>query len=172
MDAPDRYVPAQWPTKRIVEPGSLVMAEISAQFWTHPGQVLRTIAVEREAPPRVRELHDVADAAFDRIERVVRPGCTREEIQDAASVIEDAGYSICDGLVHGFGGGYSAPEFTIRSLDDKPEQPPLQAGTLLVVQPNVIEPGGPAGVQTGEMLLITRDGCERMHGVPRGMWHG
>jgi hypothetical protein len=28
-----------------------------------------------------------------------------------------------------------------------------------------------AGVQTGEMVLVTQDGIERMHDVPRGFLH-
>jgi hypothetical protein len=26
------------------------------------------------------------------------------------------------------------------------------------------------GVQTGELVLIGRDGAERLHGVPSGLW--
>lgn len=171
MEKPDSFVPAQWPTNRVVQAGDVITTEISAHFRSHPGQVLRTIAVDAEPTPRYKALHDVAQAAFDRIEQALRPGCTAEEIHEAASVIEDAGYTICDGLVHGFGGGYFLPHFDIRSLDDDASaQPPLEAGMLLVVQPNVIESGGPAGVQTGEMVLITEDGSERMHDVPRGFW--
>ena len=37
-----------------------------------------------------------------------------------------------------------------------------------MIQPNVITKDGRAGVQTGEMVLVTRNGVERLHGVPRG----
>ena len=36
------------------------------------------------------------------------------------------------------------------------------------MQPNVCTPDRKAGVQTGEMLLITDTGVERFHTVPRG----
>jgi hypothetical protein len=36
------------------------------------------------------------------------------------------------------------------------------------VQPNVVTKDRTAGVQTGEMLLITDTGVERFHAVPRG----
>ena len=39
----------------------------------------------------------------------------------------------------------------------------------LVVQPNVITLDEKAGVQTGEMMLITETGSERMHDFPRGL---
>jgi Xaa-Pro aminopeptidase len=38
----------------------------------------------------------------------------------------------------------------------------------VVVQPNVATRDGKAGVQTGELVLITRDGIERLHNFPRG----
>ena len=39
---------------------------------------------------------------------------------------------------------------------------------MVVVQPNVITPDGKAGVQTGEVVLITDHGVERLHAAPRG----
>jgi hypothetical protein len=36
------------------------------------------------------------------------------------------------------------------------------------VQPNVVTKDRTAGVQTGEMLLITETGVERFHNIPRG----
>ena len=38
----------------------------------------------------------------------------------------------------------------------------------VVIQPNVMTPDGKAGVQTGEMVLITETGIEKIHDVPRG----
>ena len=38
----------------------------------------------------------------------------------------------------------------------------------VVIQPNVVTPDGRAGVQTGEMVLVTATGIERLHAMPRG----
>jgi len=45
----------------------------------------------------------------------------------------------------------------------------LAAGMTLVVQPNVVTADGRAGVQTGELLLVTESGPERLHAFPRGL---
>jgi Xaa-Pro aminopeptidase len=37
----------------------------------------------------------------------------------------------------------------------------------LVVQPNVVTLDGSAGVQVGELVVVTDSGCERVHGAPR-----
>jgi Xaa-Pro dipeptidase len=36
----------------------------------------------------------------------------------------------------------------------------------VVVQPNVVTPDGRAGVQLGNLLLITGDGVESLHNCP------
>ena len=38
----------------------------------------------------------------------------------------------------------------------------------MVIQPNVVTRDHRAGVQTGELVLITTTGIERMHSFPRG----
>jgi Xaa-Pro aminopeptidase len=169
MDAPARSVPAQFPSTRRVERGDAVVTEIAATFWDYPGQVLRSFAVGAEPPPLYRALHDTADAAFDAIAAVLKDGATPAQVIAAAGVIEQAGFTTCDDLVHGYGGGYLPP---ILGSASRPAGPvpdePFRAGMTVVIQPNVITRDGRAGVQTGEMVLVTRDGVERLHNVPRG----
>ena len=38
----------------------------------------------------------------------------------------------------------------------------------VVIQPNVITTDERAGVQTGELVLVTEDGWESLHQFPRG----
>ena len=38
----------------------------------------------------------------------------------------------------------------------------------VVIQPNVITPDEQAGVQTGELMLVTDSGCESLHRYPPG----
>jgi Xaa-Pro dipeptidase len=87
----------------------------------------------------------------------------------ALGIIEDAGFSICDDLVHGFVGGYLPPVLHDSSPAGDAAEFVLQAGMTVVVQPNVITPDGSAGVQTGELLLVTDGGAERLHATEPGM---
>jgi Xaa-Pro aminopeptidase len=145
-----------------------VVAEISAAFWDHPGQVLRSFALG-EPSKLYRELHAAADAAFDAIAKVLKAGATPSDVIEASSVIEDAGFTIIDDLLHGYGGGYLPP---ILGCNSRPAGPvpeaPFRAGQTVVIQPNVVTRDGKAGVQTGEMVLITDAGIERLHAMPRG----
>jgi Xaa-Pro dipeptidase len=170
MARPGIAAPAQWPSTRRLQAGDALTCEISAAWWDHPGQVLRTFTVEAEPAPLYRELHDVADAAFDAVSARLRAGATAAELVEASGVIEDAGFTTRDDLVHGFVGGYLPPVLGSRSrmLGDVPDFT-LAAGMTVVVQPNVVTPDETAGVQTGELLLVTEHGPERLHAVPRGL---
>ena len=170
MDRPGIGAPAQWPSARTLRAGDALVCEISAAWWDHPGQVLRTFAVGAAPTALYRELHDVADAAFDAVAARLRAGATARELVEASGVIEDAGFTIRDDLVHGFVGGYLPPVLGSRSrmLADVPDFT-FEAGMTVVVQPNVVTPDETAGVQTGELLLVTADGAERLHAVERGL---
>jgi Xaa-Pro aminopeptidase len=169
MADPAIGVPTQFVANRKVNAGDGVVAEISAAFWEYPGQVLRSFAVAAEPPKLYRDLHAAADAAFDAVAAVLKDGTTPSEIISAASVIEQAGFTIIDDLLHGYGGGYLPPLLGSRSRPSAHTgNERLRAGMTVVIQPNVVTPDGKAGVQTGELVLITTIGIEWLHAMPRG----
>jgi Xaa-Pro aminopeptidase len=169
MAAPRLGVPTQFPANRKVERGDVVVAEIAAAFWEYPGQVLRSFAVAGDPPPLYRDLHAVADAAFEAVAAVLKDGAMPQQAIDAAGVIEQAGFTIIDDLLHGYGGGYLPPILGSQSRPSAhiPDEP-FRAGMTIVIQPNVVTRDGNAGVQTGEMVLITATGISKFHTVPRG----
>jgi Xaa-Pro dipeptidase len=170
MSAPERAVPAQFPSARRLREGDVLVTEISASFWDHPGQVLRTFTIAADPTPLYRELHDVAETAFDAILGVVRGGAHVTEAIEAASMIEDAGFTTYDDLVHGFVGGYLPPVLGSRSRTlEPPPDMSFRAGMTIVVQPNVITRDERAGVQTGELVHVTEEGVERLHRAPGGV---
>jgi Xaa-Pro aminopeptidase len=163
-------VPAQWPAARTLERGDLFACEISASYWDYTGQLLRTFTVADEPPPLYRELHDVADAAFDSLLARVRPGATAADLVEASAVIGDAGFTTRDDLVHGFVGGYLPPVLgdKSRTLEEVPDFT-LEEGMTIVIQPNVVTPDESAGVQTGELVAVGEDGAVRLHDYERGL---
>jgi Xaa-Pro aminopeptidase len=170
MQKPELGVPRQFPRMRRVQAGDVVVAEISAAFWEHPGQVLRSFALG-EPSKLYRELHAAADAAFDAIAAVLKAGTTPSQVIEASGVIEEAGFTIIDDLLHGYGGGYLPPILGCKSRPAGPvPQEPFRAGQTVVIQPNVVARDGKAGVQTGEMVVITDNGIERLHTMPRGFF--
>lgn len=171
MTDPDMCVPSQWPRNREIGVGDVITCEISASWWGYAGQVLRSMTVGTEPTPLYRDLHEVAEAVFDAVCAVLRHGARPEEVIEAAGVIERSGFTIYDDLVHGYGGGYLPPVLGTAGRMNAPlPDMVFEEGMTVVVQPNVITPDERAGVQTGGLVRITRNGIEPLQEAPRGMW--
>ena len=169
MDSPAVPAPKQFPSRRRLALGDAISAEISAGFWEHSGQVLRSFTLGQPPNTLYRDLHDAAAAAFDAVCAVLRPGALPTEVIEAAGVIEKVGFTIIDDLLHGYGGGYLPPILGSRSRPAGPvPSEPFRANQTVVVQPNVVTRDGKAGVQIGELLLITETGVTSLHRFPRG----
>jgi len=171
MANPHIFVPPQHTSPRQVQAGDVVFCELSAYWWDYPGQILRTFTVAAEPTPLYRDLYATAEAAFDAVTKVVRHGATMEEILDATGIIERQGFTVCDDLMHGFGGGYFQPIIGTQSRMAGPlPKMTLEENMTVVVQPNVITREKTAGVQVGELIRVTKNGFERLHGARRGLF--
>jgi Xaa-Pro dipeptidase len=171
MASPEYCVPRQIASSRKIRPGDIIATEITANFHEYPGQILRSFSVGAEPTTLFRRLYETAEAAFDAVTGVIRHGTTMQQIIDAAGVIEDAGFTVYDDLMHGFGGGYFPPVLGSRSRPAGPlPDMTLESGMTCVVQPNVVTRDQKAGVQVGELVLVTDGGFERLHGVERGLF--
>jgi Xaa-Pro dipeptidase len=168
MTNPTCAVPAQFPSTRKLQHGDVLVTEISAQFWEYSGQVLRSFAVDAEPSPLFRELHAVADAAFDAIVACIKPGVWADDLRNASLLIEEAGFTVIDDVVHGYGGGYLPPILRAAERNTVVPKMRLEAGMALVVQPNVTTKDQSAGVQTGHLGLVTATGFESLQQFPRG----
>ena len=191
MAEPDLCVPAQWPSARRLRAGDVLTCEVSASYHGYPGQLLRTFSIAAPPTPLCEDLHRAAEAAFDAMAARLRAGTAAHDLAAAAAeVILGAGYTIYDDLMHGFGGGYLPPVISRTDLESRrasvsPPRPrgrsagragrppaesfTLEAGMTVVLQPNVITPDERAGVQTGELVLVTESGWEPLHRYPRGL---
>jgi Xaa-Pro aminopeptidase len=166
MSAPDRMVPQQDLTDRQLQPGDAVILELSSSLGGYSGQILRTLVIEAEFTDLYRRLHDVAWQAFHAIASTIRPGVSAQAVVNAASVIEAEGFTICDDLVHGYGGGYLPP--VLRTASTTHGLVPdfrFEQNMTIVIQPNVVTTDGRAGVQIGELVQIGVDGVARLHRI-------
>jgi Xaa-Pro aminopeptidase len=169
MSGGGRIVPAQNWSRRLLCEGDAIVIELSAGVGGYTGQILRTISVG-EPPPVFAELHRVADAAYDALVAAIRPGTTASDLLAVAGMIDAAGLTVCDDVVHGYGGGYLAPVLRTPATSHAPAPDiELVPGMMLVVQPNVVDADATLGVQTGELVLVTSDGATSLHNIARGL---
>ncbi len=165
---PSVCVPAQYQSNRIIERGDVLITEISAHYHGYPGQILRPFAIGAPPTDAYQRMFDVALETFNRIMGVLRDGATVNEVLDAAEYIHESGYTICDDLLHGFGGGYLQPTLRTRRTNVRPPQPfVFRENMTVVIQPNIITEDERMGVQVGELVRITRGGIESLHSYPR-----
>ena len=170
MNEPDKCVPSQFQSTRRLQAGDILFCEISANYWGYAAQVLRSFTIAAEPTQLFDDLHRAADAAFDAIAAVIRPGAHASDLVDASDVIDEMGFTIYDDLLHGYGGGYLPPVLGTKNRPNLPTPDlTLEEGMALVIQPNVITPDERAGVQTGHLVVVTADGHRSLHDVPRGL---
>jgi Xaa-Pro dipeptidase len=167
MSNPDLCVPAQLQSNRVLQAGDILITEISAHYHGYTGQILRPFTIGTHPTPAYRHIYDVAVETFNRIADVIRPGATSEEVLDAVDYIHHAGFTICDDLVHGFGGGYLRPVLRTRRTSVRPPEPfVFRENMVLVIQPNVITEDERMGIQVGEMMRVKPGGIESLHRYP------
>lgn len=168
MADPDRIVPQQDLTERRLARGDAIILELSAACTAYSGQILRTLTIDAQMTDLYRRLHDVAWQAFHSVAQAVRPGAAAAAAVGAGSIIERQGFTICDDLVHGYGGGYLPP--VLRTPGTRHMPIPdfvFERNMTLVIQPNVVTTDQRAGVQVGELVRVTDDGIISLHEIPQ-----
>ncbi len=167
MSNPSLCVPSQYQSNRILQEGDVLITEISAHYHGYAGQILRPFAIGTPPTSEYMHMYNVAVEAFNRIAAVIRPGATSDEVLDVSDYIHQAGFTICDDLVHGFGGGYLQPILRTRRTSIKlPETFVFREDMVVVIQPNVITEDERMGIQVGEMVRVRPGGVESLHRYP------
>ena len=167
MSRPDRCVPAQVLSNRVIEAGDVVTCEIAVGYAGYAGQCLRTFTVSAEPTPQIAELHATAEEVYRSVASSIRTAAGIEEVLEASDAISERGFTIRDGLVHGHGIGLLPPSIrtreTTHGVDDDWV---FEAGQTIVIQPNVISPDETVGVQVGELCVVTDEGARSLHSYP------
>lgn len=167
MSHPDLCVPSQQQSNRVLQVGDVLVTEISAHYHGYAGQILRPFTISAAPTPEYMHMYDVAVEVFERIASIIRPGATSDDVLDIGDFIHRSGFTICDDLLHGFGGGYLQPILRTRPTSVKiPEPFVFRENMVVVIQPNIITEDGRMGIQVGEMMRVKQDGIESLHRYP------
>jgi hypothetical protein len=101
----------------------------------------------------------------------IKPGATTEDLLDQLEFIDKRGYTIVDGLLHGYGIGILPPSLPGEGYPTTLTRPVRMPGEphtpfefakdmTIVLQPNITTKDGTAGVQLGNLILVTEHGVE------------
>ena len=164
MDEPDRFVPWQKTTPRVIEAGSVVITELTVSYWGYSTQIHRPFAIGEEPSPLYRRLFDTALDCYESMRRICRPGTTSEQLIAASSVIEENGCTTYVSVFHGEAG--KSPELGTRSAAHPLEPWTLIENMVHVIQPNPITKDFKAGLQLGAAVIVKPNGGEPLHNYP------
>jgi Xaa-Pro aminopeptidase len=164
MDNPDRFVPWQKQTSRVLEKGSIVITELTVSYWGYSTQIHRPFAIGKEPAPIYRKLFDTALECYENIRSICKPGTTSEQIVAASNVIEEDGFTSYDSVFHGEAG--KSPELGTKSAAHPVEPWTLEENMVHVIQPNPITKDFKAGLQLGAAVVVKPGGGEPLHNYP------
>jgi Xaa-Pro aminopeptidase len=165
MDEPHFPVPAQFHSDRELQQRDCLITEISGAYWGISGQIHRTFSFD-EPTDAWKKLHEVAVEGYLAIEETLKDGATTADVEEAAEIIHQRGYSIYDDLLHGVS---QTPPIIQTKTTKRHESPDItfRENMVVTVQPNVITPDEKMGLQFGETVVVTKTGCERLNAYPR-----
>ncbi len=161
------FVPHQYQSDRVMRRGDVLITEISGAFWGYSGQIHRTFSLG-EPTTAWRDIHAAAEQAYTAIEAVLRDGATVDQVLDAAEIIDRAGYTIFDDLLHG-ANQYPPILKTRSTAHSNPREFVFRTGMVVTIQPQLTTLDRRMGLQFGETVAIAPDGVERLHRYPRKM---
>ena len=165
MKDPDFPVPAQFHSNRELKLGDCLITEISGAWWGYSGQIHRTFSLG-EPTDEWQKLHEVAVEGYLAIENTIKDGATTADVELAAEVIHDRGYTILDDLLHGVN---QSPPIIQTKTTKRHENPDIsfKENMAITIQPNVMTMDKKMGLQFGETVMVTKTGCERLNAYPR-----
>lgn len=164
MDNPDRFVPWQKQTSRVLAKGSVVITELTVSYWGYSTQIHRPFAIGKEPTPIYRSLFDAAYQCYENVRKICAPGTTSEQIIAATGVIEESGFTSYDSVFHGEAG--KSPELGTKSAAHPLERWTLEENMVHVIQPNPVTKDFAAGLQLGAAVVVKPAGGEALHNYP------
>lgn len=166
MRHPDFPVPSQFHSNRKLQKGDALITEISGAYSGYSGQIHRTFSIGEGPTPEWKKMHDAAMEAFELLASVIKEGATTTEAEEAAEVIHRRGYSTYDDLVHGVNQYPPIFQTKTRRRHESREMV-FRENMVIVIQPNLTTYDEKMGLQFGETLVVTKNGCETLNAYPR-----
>lgn len=166
MAASETCVPNQLWSRRKIRRGDVINTELTVNYGMYCSQILRPFFLG-EPTPQYQAINDLMMRAYRELCGAIKAGTTAGELYDISLMIREAGYSTVDGIAHGFGVDIQPPSGVPNGFNPPPfPDDVLEEGMTYVVQPNPVTPDEKAGMQLGDMGVVTATGFEVVHRYP------
>jgi Xaa-Pro aminopeptidase len=162
------YHRVEQPSFRKLATGDVLSIEIEGRWGGYIAQIDETYSIG----PAHQDLKDgmqLAWEAFDRVLASLKPGVTVRELLGAGAVRGMQGRGEATLLMHGRGTGDDGPLVAGRHAPGIQDVELLE-GCCMVVKPNVMVDGKPAYGHWGEVVVVRKDGAERLGTRPQELY--
>ena len=160
---PNGASPHHEPVDRALRHGDAVVMDFGGTSGGYASDMSRTVVVG-DAPPRLKEVHEIVMEAQEQAVRAVYPGVPAEDVDRAARlVIERAGYG--ERFIHRTGHGIGLEAHEDPYLVEGNTEP-LRPGMTFSVEPGIYLEGD-LGVRIEDVVVVTEDGARRLNHAPR-----
>ncbi len=152
-------------TVKLLEKNDIMLTEFDAKFLGYKAQHNQPFSVGRPGKEWTR-LFSVAAEAFENAFRLLKPGLTAGELDDAfLAPVQKTGFTRENPAYHGLGLSLEEP------IGSFPMQPSyrldrgmvLKAGMVLEFEPHVVTADMKKGLHLGCPVLVTRTGCRLLN---------
>lgn len=164
MAASTSCVPNQHLSRRKLQAGDVINTELTVSYGMYSAQILRPFFIG-EPTPQYERIYQVLKTLHDELLAAMKPGVSLRELQLITNQLKDHGLTTVDGIMHGFGVDILPPGMPPNFELPPPDQV-IEENTTIVLQPNPVTPDEKAGMQLGQMGLITKEGFVSMHASP------
>jgi Xaa-Pro aminopeptidase len=157
-------------SRRMIEPGDLVVMDIGAEYSYYTADVTRTIPISGRFTERQRQIYTLVLGAQQAALDAIRPGVTVGDLTRVSRLWlrENSGGACgeqsCDAyFIHGLSHWLGMDVHDVGSYET-----PLQPGMVLTIEPGIYLPGENLGVRIEDDILVTETGYENLSaGAPR-----
>lgn len=169
MTAPDLVSPAYHKSRRLLQAGDVVLADISVGHWGYGGFLARPVAVGGRATNAYAECFDVAVDALNAVAATLRPGSDVAEAGAALAGNLPPGWTNVTPVIRGWGLGAEPPHVTSDGTVAAGGR--IEEDMVLAVAVNPVAPDGRVGLRLGDLYRIGGDGARRLQSTPLEFFH-
>jgi len=164
------YHRIEQPTHRSMQSGDCLSVEIEGRWGGYTAQLDQSVTFG-DVPSWAPDAFKIAVECFWDVVRIMKPGVTFGELQEAARKVSHHGNATGALTLHGRGLGDDGPLITNQS-QPAVANTPLQEGNVFIVKPGITYNGlGDVG-HVGDSVVVTASGCERLGTRPIAhYWH-
>jgi Xaa-Pro aminopeptidase len=156
----DVYPRLEQPVHRTLKSGDYLMVEIEGKWGGYTSQVDQSVTFGK-VPSWAGDAYRAAVECFHDILKVVRPGVTFGELQEAAKKVNRLEKAAGSLVMHGRGLGDDGPLITPRS-QPQVDDIALQEGNVFMIKPSITYHGKDDVGHVGDTVMVTKDGAQRL----------